>query len=50
MQAVDVQQLKKGEDQDLLRAIKLSGEEEAARKKSVDDANANSLFDEQAQV
>lgn len=44
------EQLKKGEDQDLLRAIKLSEEEEAARKKSVDDANANSLFDEQAQV
>lgn len=48
------EQAKKGtltaEEQDLLRALKISEEEEAARKKSVEDANARSLFDDQAQA
>lgn len=38
------------EEQDLMKAIKLSEEEEAKRTKQLDDANAKSLFDDQSQA
>ncbi|KAK1222779.1 hypothetical protein PQX77_014347 [Marasmius sp. AFHP31] len=38
------------EDKDLQRAIQLSQEDESNRSKSVDDANANALFDDQNQL
>lgn len=48
-----LEQAKKGamtaEERDLAQAIRLSEEEEAKRAKALEDANANSLFDEQNQ-
>ena len=38
------------EERDLQAAIKLSEEEEAKRKKSLEDANQRSLFDDQTQM
>lgn len=38
------------EEQDLLKAIKLSEEEEAKRHKALEDENSRSLFDDQAQA
>lgn len=43
------EQAKTKEEEDIQRAIKLSEEEEAKRKKSVEEQNARSLFDDQAQ-
>ncbi|OAX37747.1 ENTH-domain-containing protein [Rhizopogon vinicolor AM-OR11-026] len=44
------EQGRKAEEHDLATAIRLSEEEEAKRNKAVEDSNAASLFDDQAQV
>lgn len=44
------EQARQAEENDLQRAIRLSEEEEAKRNKAVEDSNAASLFDDQAQL
>jgi len=44
------EQARKLEEDDLQKAIRLSEEEEAKRKKALEDANARSLFDDNQQV
>lgn len=44
------EQAKTKEEEDLAKAIQLSEEEEAKRNKSLEESNARSLFDDQAQT
>ncbi|KAF8556674.1 hypothetical protein OG21DRAFT_1506273 [Imleria badia] len=49
-QSLAEEQARLAEENDLQRAIRLSEEEEAKRNKAVEDSNAASLFDDQAQI
>ena len=49
-QSLAEEQARHTEESDLQRAIRLSEEEEAKRNKAVEDSNAASLFDDQAQL
>ncbi|KAH0835698.1 hypothetical protein J3R83DRAFT_9488 [Lanmaoa asiatica] len=49
-QSLAEEQARQAAETDLQRAIRLSEEEEARRNKAVEDSNATSLFDDQAQL